>query len=177
MAILEIITAPHPMLEKKARLVRDDEFGGALGIHVKDMAETMYAAPGVGLASPQVSDSRRIVVMDPGEGRERGRRYFGFVNPVITWRSEKMIPWIETCLSVPSLEVEVQRHFQVDLTWRDFDGTEREGRFEEYEAIIVQHELDHLLGTVILDRASRFKRSRYLRRILKDRKREGAGVL
>jgi len=177
MAILEIIKAPHPILEKKARDVREDEFGGALGIHVKDMAETMYAAPGVGLAAPQVADSRRIVVMDPGEGDERGRRYFGLVNPVITWRSQKTIPWTETCLSVPALEVEVIRNYQVKVEWRHFDGTPREGMFEEYEAVIVQHEIDHLLGTVILDRASRFKRSRYLRRILKARKRDKAAVL
>ena len=177
MAILEIITAPHPILEKKARDVREDEFGAALGIHVSDMAETMYAAPGVGLAAPQVCDSRRIVVLDPGEGKERGRRYFGFVNPVITWRSEKMISWTETCLSVPTLEVEVIRNFQVKVEWTHFDGTPREGMFEEYEAVIVQHELDHLLGTIILDHASRFKRSRYLRRILKERKRDRGVVL
>jgi peptide deformylase len=177
MAILQIIKAPHPVLEKMARDVREDEFGDALGVHIKDMAETMYAAPGVGLAAPQVADSRRIVVIDPGEGEERGRRYFGFVNPVITVRSEKLIPWTETCLSVPELEVEVMRHYRVEVDWREFDGTPRHGVFEEYEAVIVQHELDHLLGTVILDRASRFKRSRYLKRILKQRKREEASVL
>lgn len=177
MAILDIITAPHPILELKAREVRDDEFGGALGVHVSDMAETMYAAPGVGLAAPQVADSRRIVVVDPGEGDERGRRYFGLVNPKIVWRSKEMIPWTETCLSVPSLEVEVMRNKKIRLQWRDPDGSSREGEFEEFEAVIVQHELDHLDGTVILDRASRFKRSRYLKRVLRARKREKAPVL
>ncbi len=177
MAILEIITAPHPILEMEARAVREDEFGPELGALISSMAETMYAAPGVGLAGPQVSDSRRVVVVDPGEGDERGRRYFGFVNPEITWKSEKMISWTETCLSVPQLEVQVMRHYKIELEWRDFDGTPRKGEFEEYEAVIVQHELDHLLGTVILDRASRFKRSRYLKRILKERKREQAPVL
>ena len=72
MAILPIITAPHPILEAKARDVRADEFGPALKIHLSDMAETMYHAPGVGLAAPQVADSRRIVVIDPGE-KERAR--------------------------------------------------------------------------------------------------------
>ena len=71
MAILSIITAPHPILEAKARVVRPDEFGPELKIHLSDMAETMYHAPGVGLAAPQVADSRRIVVVDPGEKDKR----------------------------------------------------------------------------------------------------------
>ena len=73
MAILDIITVPHPILEMPARPVDPDEFGPELARLVKDMAETMYAAPGVGLAAPQVSDPRRIIVVDPGEKDERGR--------------------------------------------------------------------------------------------------------
>jgi len=173
MAVLDIITAPHPLLEGKARPVAPEEFGPALVQRVSDMAETMYAAPGVGLAAPQVSDPRRIVVMDPGEKEARGKRFFALVNPRIVERSSDHIPWNETCLSVPEFEIELQRNRRVRVEWQDpADGSPRDGWFEEYEAVIVQHELDHLDGTVLLDRASRFKRSWYLKRVVKARKRE-----
>lgn len=176
MAVLDIVTAPHAILAKKARPVRDDEFGPALARHMSDMAETMYAAPGVGLAAPQVGDSRRIVVIDPAERDERGVRFFTLVNPVIVERSRERIVWNETCLSVPEFEVEVRRHLRIRLNWRDPDGSARSDVFEEYEAVIVQHELDHLEGTVLLDKASRFKRSRYLKRVAKARKRDQVEV-
>jgi peptide deformylase len=175
MAVLDIITAPHPVLEMRARAVEPDEFGPELAKHVSDMAETMYAAPGVGLAAPQVSDPRRIVVIDPGEGDERGQRFFAMVNPEIVERSDETIPWMETCLSVPDFEIEIQRNRRIRVEWQDpATGETQSGWFEEFEAVIVQHELDHLLGTILLDRASRFKRSRYLKRVAKARKRDRA---
>lgn len=171
MAVLEIIEAPHPILAKKARAVRDDEFGPALKIHTSDMAETMYAAPGVGLAAPQVADSRRIIVIDPGEKDERGRRFFAMCNPEIVERSKDTIPWWETCLSVPGLEVEVIRSKRITVTWQDpVDGSVKRAGFEDYESVIVQHELDHLEGTVLLDRVSGFKRRRYVSKQAKRRK-------
>lgn len=171
MAVLEIIEAPHPILSKKARDVRDDEFGPALKLHTSDMAETMYAAPGVGLAAPQVADSRRIIVIDPGEKDERGRRFFAMCNPKIVERSKETIPWWETCLSVPDLEIEVIRSKVVTVQWQDpLDGSLHSAGFRDYEAVIVQHELDHLAGTVLLDRVSGFKRRRYMSKQAKRRK-------
>ena len=171
MALLDIITAPHPILESRAREVEADEFGDDLVQRVSDMAESMYAAPGVGLAAPQVADPRRIVVLDPGEQEDRGRRFFALVNPRITERSSDTIPWMETCLSVPEFEIEVQRNRRVKVEWQDAaDGSPRSEWFEDFEAVIVQHELDHLEGTVLLDRASRFKRSRYLKKVAKQKK-------
>ncbi len=170
MAILDIITAPHPILEMAARNVEDDEFGPELEVHMRNMAETMYAAPGVGLAAPQVSDPRRIVVVDSSPKEERGRRLFLMVNPVIAERSEDLIPWYETCLSVPDIEVKVMRNRRVRIEFREPNGTERSEWFEEYEAVIVQHELDHLAGTVLLDRASRMKKAKYLRAVKKRQK-------
>ncbi len=177
LAVLEIITAPHPILELHARAVTQQEFGPALAQHVSDMAETMYAAPGVGLAAPQVSDPRRILVIDPSEREERGQRYFAMVNPQIVKRSSDTIPWRETCLSVPEFEVEIIRSRRVEVEWADAaTGELRTGTFTDYEAVIVQHELDHLEGVVILDRASRFKRGRYLKRVTKSKKRERVAV-
>ena len=172
MAVLDIITAPHPVLELRARDVEADEFGAELASHVSDMAETMYAAPGVGLAAPQVSDPRRILVIDSGEREERGVRFFALVNPKIIEASDAMIPWNETCLSVPEFEVEVMRHQTVVVDYQDpATGEHKQETFSDYEAVIVQHELDHLTGTLLLDHASRFKRGRYMKRVAKAKKR------
>lgn len=163
MAVLDIITVPHPVLAQRARPVREEEFGPALEQLCSDMAETMYAAPGVGLAAPQVCDSRRIIVLDAGEDEERGKRLRKLVNPAIAERSKETIEWEETCLSVPGLEITVHRSRRVRVQWRRPDGTPDEDWFEDYEAVIVQHEIDHLEGVVLLDRVSRFKRGRYLK--------------
>lgn len=174
MAVLDIITAPHPILEMKARPVEDDEFGPALATHCSNMAETMYAAPGVGLAAPQVSDPRRILVMDPGEGDERGKRYFALINPVIVEKSTETISWWETCLSVPGLEVEKKRHQRIKVAYRTPDGGHAEEVFEGFEAVIYQHEADHLGGTILLDAVSHFKRQRYLQKAKKVTQRDKA---
>jgi peptide deformylase len=108
MALLPILSAPHPVLSAKARKVRPDEFGAELLRLLDDMAETMYAAPGVGLAAPQIGDSRRILVADPGFEGEEGARRKGvdlvyMVNPEIIEASATKIKWEESCLSVPDL--------------------------------------------------------------------------
>jgi peptide deformylase len=162
MAILDIIHAPAKVLSTVARPVRENEFGALLSKLTSDMAETMYAAPGVGLAAPQIGDSRRIVVIDSGSGEEKGRRLFKMVNPTIIERSEQRINWDETCLSVPDLEVRKDRANIVRVTWQQPDGTAREETFEAFEAVIVQHELDHLNGVVLLDVVSNLKRRRYI---------------
>ncbi len=165
MAVLEILTAPHPVLSASAREVRDDEFGPALKQLLSDMAETMYAAPGVGLAAPQVGDGRRIITVDSSDKENRGKRLYKMVNPTIVERSKETITWGETCLSVPDLEVDVVRANRIRVQWRDESGAKREEWFEEYEAVILQHELDHLAGTVLLDRVSSFRRSRYMKKV------------
>ena len=170
MALLDIIEAPHPILAAKAREVREDEFGPALEQRVADMAETMYAAPGVGLAAPQVSDSRRIIVADPGEEdrendgkRRRGEQFVAMVNPRIV-ATEGTLLWEESCLSVPEFYIDVKRAKRIQVAWRDASGTPRERWFEDFPAIVIQHELDHLDGVTLLDKASRLKRSRYVSR-------------
>lgn len=164
MAILDILEAPHPLLNQKARDVRDDEFGEELAAHLSNMAETMYAAPGVGLAGPQVSDSRRILVADPGAGEDdEGLSLYQMVNPEIVERSRDMIESEEQCLSVPDITVKVMRHFRVTLTWRDPWGKEHRESFDDWAAIVIQHELDHLVGKTLYERASRLKRSRYIK--------------
>lgn len=165
MAVLPILTAPHPILEMKARDVQPDELGAELERHTSDMAETMYAAPGVGLAAPQVGDPRRIVVIDSGE--DDGAGLLRMVNPRIVARSKELISWRETCLSVPEFDVDVDRARHVTVEWLTPTGEERRQEFHDFEAVVVQHELDHLVGTVLLDKVSRFRRSRYLTKVRK----------
>lgn len=164
MAVLDILTAPHPVLAAKARDVTPDELGPALGRLLEDMAETMYAAPGVGLAAPQVGDGRRIVVIDSGlPAEEGGHGLLSLINPRIVARSKETIPWDETCLSVPDLEVTVDRSRHITLAWIDLDGVAQETDLHDFEAVIAQHELDHLIGTVLLDRVSAFRRRRWVK--------------
>jgi peptide deformylase len=160
MAILPILTAPHPTLAARARDVAEAEFGPALHKVCEDMAETMYDAPGVGLAAPQIGDGRRVIVVDSGEKPGSGLLFL--CNPEIVDRSRETITWNETCLSVPDLEVKVSRNKRIVVRWRTPLGEIREQEFHNFEAVILQHEIDHLLGTVLLDRVSRLRRGKYL---------------
>jgi peptide deformylase len=171
-AILPILEAPHPILSASARDVTDDEFGAALETFVSNMAETMYAAPGVGLAAPQVGDGRRILVANlKGDVDEESTdEWIAMINPVIVERSDRMIRWDESCLSVPEYELDVDRHHRIHVQWRDVAGDPQEGWFEEFPAVVLQHEMDHLDGVTLLDRSSRMKRSRYLARRKKARR-------
>ncbi len=166
MAIFSIIEAPHPVLAQSARAVEAAEFGPEMARFVSDMAETMYAAPGVGLAAPQVGDGRRILVANLAgdvdvEGEEA---LISMINPVIVERSDKIIVWDESCLSVPEYEVDVQRNFRIAVEWKDVAGDDQRGTFEAFAAVVIQHEIDHLNGLTLLEHSSRFKRSRYLKR-------------
>ena len=169
MALLPILEAPHPVLKKKAREVRDDEFGPELAKHFEDMAETMYAAPGVGLAAPQVNDSRRILVADPGfEGEEgeanKGEQLVYMANPVIVSKSKETINWSEACLSVPEYSQDVRRSREIVVRFQDAQGTAFENTYTDFPAVVIQHEMDHLDGVTLLEHSSRFKRNRYVQK-------------
>ena len=166
MALLTILEAPNPILTKRAVAVADHEFNSDLAEFVSNMAETMYAAPGVGLAAPQVGDLRRILVANlkgdiDADSREE---LVVMINPVIVDCSEKMIEWNESCLSVPEFDLDVDRHFRIHLKWKDVAGDDQEGVFEEFASVVLQHEMDHLDGGTLLDKSSRLKRSRYVAR-------------
>lgn len=165
MSTLPILTAPHPVLSRKARDVREDELGPELARLLSDMAETMYAAPGVGLAAPQVGDGRRVIVVDSGKRTPGTSGLLKMVNPKIIARSREKITWDETCLSVPDFEVNVERHKNITVRWLTAEGEPKEADFHDFEAVIIQHELDHLMGTVLLDKVSAFRRSRYLQKV------------
>ncbi len=171
MAILEILEAPHPILKAKAREVQEDEFGEDLKKFLENMAITMYAAPGVGLAAPQVGDSRRILVADPGNNYDgTPRKLYSMVNPTIIAKGPDFITYEESCLSVPEFYITVKRYQKITVQWKDALGNVHQEDFEEFPAIVLQHEMDHLEGITLLDRSTRFRRSRYVSKRKKLRK-------
>jgi peptide deformylase len=160
MAILEILKYPEPILSKVAAPVKN--FGGKTAALVNDMLETMYAAPGVGLAAPQVGVSQRIVVLDI-DHENPGKQVYTLINPVIT-RAEGEVVWEEGCLSVVDYTAEVRRAAQVEVA--AFDEKEKAVKIEAdgLLAVALQHEIDHLDGKLFIDRISRLKRDLYTRR-------------
>jgi peptide deformylase len=160
MAILEILKYPDPILSKVAAPVKN--FTGKTASLVDDMLETMYAAPGVGLAAPQVGVSQRIVVLDI-DHENPGKQVYKLVNPTVV-RAEGEVVWEEGCLSVVDYTAEVRRAAQVEIT--AFDDQEKPVKIEAEGllAVALQHEIDHLDGKLFIDRISRLKRDLYTRR-------------
>jgi peptide deformylase len=135
------------------------------------MIETMYDAPGIGLAAPQVGRSIRVLVMDVGgyddEEEEPTRDLLVLINPEIVWASEEKRLFDEGCLSVPDFSAEVERPAQVHVKALDREGNERVIECDGLRAVCVQHEMDHLDGITIADRVSPLKRQIYLRKLRK----------
>jgi peptide deformylase len=159
MAIREIHIYPDTVLKRPAKAVRDID--GAVATVLNDMAETMYAAPGIGLAAPQVGVGERLLVLDvPREGEEQGRRLMKLINPEIVERDGSIV-WEEGCLSVPDYTAPVTRARRILLRAWTPDEKEIEIEAEELLAVALQHEVDHLDGKLFLDRLSRLKRDLY----------------
>ena len=164
MALREILTVPHPLLKQVSAPVEgvDD----TLRALMDDMLETMYAAPGIGLAAVQVGVPQRVIVMDLArEDEEPQPRYF--VNPEIVWRSDEMAVREEGCLSVPEIFDEVERPARVKVRFLDYDGAHVEEDAEGLLAVCIQHEMDHLEGVLFIDHLSRLKRDRAVSKVKK----------
>jgi peptide deformylase len=160
MALLEILKYPDSRLSKVARPVSN--VTDATVQLIGDMLETMYAAPGVGLAATQIGMLQRIVVLDVDHENPRTNVY-KLINPVIT-HSEGKVIWEEGCLSVVDFTAEVRRAEQVQVVALDERGNERKIEAEGLLAVALQHEIDHLDGKLFIDRISRLKRDLYTRR-------------
>ena len=133
-----------------------------------DMLETMYAAPGIGLAAVQIGEPKRVIVMDLArEGEEKRPRFY--VNPEIVWASEETAPYEEGCLSVPEVYDEVERPARVRLKYLGYDGQPVEEEAEGLHAVCIQHEMDHLEGVLFIDHLSRLKRERAIKAVKKGR--------
>ena len=167
MAKLEIIIAPDPRLKLKcAPVARVD---AAVRKLMDDMLETMYAAPGIGLAAPQVSVARRIIVVDVARQGEPPQPY-RMANPEIVWVSDDDAVYNEGCLSLPEHYADVTRPRAVRVRYLDHENEVRELAAEGLLATCVQHEMDHLDGILFVDHISTLKRNMILRKLLKAKK-------
>ncbi len=174
MALLPILKYPDPRLHKVAAPVAqvDDRIRQL----VRDMAETMYAAPGVGLAATQVDVHERVVVIDVSED---GNQLYVLINPEITWKSDELQVYEEGCLSVPGIYDEVQRAARIHVRALNEQGEPYEFDADGLLAVCVQHELDHLEGKVFVEYLSMLKQNRIRTRLRKQQReaeREAAGV-
>jgi len=169
MAIRTILTYPHPVLRQKAEQIT--VFDQDLKNLVEDMADTMYKAPGVGLAANQIGIARQVVVIDRST-QDNERTYITLVNPVIT-NGEGSVIDEEGCLSVVECYAKVKRFRKIHVTAQDVEGTPLEFDAEDRFARIIQHEVDHLLGTLFIDRLSSLKRALYKKKLKKILQEEG----
>ena len=164
MALREILVVPDPILKQKSVTV--DAVDDELRALMDDMLETMYAAPGIGLAAIQIGVPKRIIVMDLArEGEAAQPRYF--VNPEILSMSDETMMCEEGCLSVPDIYEEVERATSVRLRYLDYDGKAIEEDADGLYAICIQHEMDHLEGILFIDHLSRLKRERAVKKVEK----------
>jgi peptide deformylase len=172
MARLPIIEVPDPLLRANSAPVErvDDELRRFLA----DMFETMYAAPGIGLAAVQVAVPRRMMVIDlqdpEVDGGEPVKKPYAFINPEIVWSSDERSVYNEGCLSIPDQYAEVERPARVRARWLDEQGRQQEAEVDGLLATCVQHEVDHLNGILFIDHISRLKRDIVLRKLAKLRK-------
>ena len=176
MAVRQILKYPDPVLRTPAERVT--QIGGDLVQLVEDLAETMYAAPGVGLAATQVGVGRRVIVLDVHDEEEApGKRLLKLINPEIVEREGEVV-WEEGCLSVPDLTAPVKRARRVLVRAWTADEREIEVEAEALLAVALQHEIDHLDGRLFLDRLSRLKRDLYRarQRKLERQGRKGTGT-
>jgi peptide deformylase len=163
MALLRIRKFPDDVLKRPARPV--ENINGELNSLVDSMAQTMYAAPGVGLAAPQVGESKRIIVLDT-DHQEPGKHLLKLINPRVVEAEGKII-WEEGCLSVIDYSAEVERAAKVLVRAWTPEQQEIEIEAEELLAVALQHEIDHLDGKLFIDRISRIKRELYRRKLKK----------
>jgi peptide deformylase len=175
MAILPIVEVPDPRLRQISTPVEavTDETRAL----IRDMFETMYAAPGIGLAAIQVGVPKRILVIDLQEPEEEDgepvRRPLVFINPEILQNSDREVPYSEGCLSIPDQYAEVDRPDRVRVRWLDEQGAAHEEEIDGLLAIVIQHEMDHLNGILFIDHLSRLKRDMVLKKLAKQRKELG----
>ena len=172
MALIPIITIPDPVLRKVAAPIT--EITDGVRQLLTDMAETMYDAPGIGLAAPQISISQRLIVMDCG--KDETPELFKMINPEIISRSDELTVLEEGCLSIPDQTADVERPAIVEVKYTDIAGWEQRLTCEGLLAACVQHEVDHLDGVLFIDHISRLKRDMIVRRFMKEMRQSGSGA-
>ena len=173
MALRDILVLP----DKRLRQVSDPVKKIDAGVRklIEDMFETMYEAPGIGLAAIQIGTSKRVITMDLAK-KEEPRNPQVFINPEIVWSSQEKATYEEGCLSIPEYFDDVERPVQVRVKYLDLEGRPHERAADGLFATCLQHEIDHLNGVLFIDHLSKLKRDRVLKKFSKAAKRAAAGV-
>jgi peptide deformylase len=169
MARLPILVAPDPRLKQVAAPIK--RVDGAIRTLIDDMLETMYAAPGIGLAAPQVGQLIRLIVVDVAKD-DAPRDPHALINPELVWVSDEDATYEEGCLSVPEHYADVTRPARIRVRYLDRQGEMRETAADGLLATVIQHEMDHLEGILFIDHLTSLKRNMILRKLLKARKAE-----
>ena len=162
MALRPIVTAPHPLLKQVSKPV--EVVNAATRELIDDMLETMYAAPGIGLAAIQVGIPKRIITMDVAKEPDPPSQLV-LINPEIVWSSDTAQTYEEGCLSFPEQYAEVDRPASIEVKYLDRDGKAQVLKAEGLLAVCIQHEMDHLEGVLFVDHLTTLKRSMILRRM------------
>jgi peptide deformylase len=175
MAIRRIYETPDPVLRQISKPV--ETFDDELRALVTDMFDSMYNAPGIGLAAVQVGEPIRLLVIDLQEPQDPDdpespavKDPKVFINPEILWHSESEVPYTEGCLSVPEQYAEIMRPDRIRARWQDEKGKAYEEEIHDLLAVCLQHEMDHLDGVLFIDHLSRLKRDMVLKKLAKWRK-------
>ncbi|MGR3465188.1 peptide deformylase [Limimaricola sp.] len=173
MTLRPILIHPDPRLKTVADPV--DSITDEIRRLADDMLETMYDAPGIGLAAPQIGQMSRLLVMDAAKEEDESARPMVLVNPTVTWASEARSVYEEGCLSIPEQFAEVERPAEVEVQWLGLDGETHAERFEGLWATCVQHEIDHLDGKLFIDYLKPMKRQMITRKMVKLKRERARG--
>jgi peptide deformylase len=172
MAIRPLVILPDSVLRQASRPV--EAITPEIKALADDMLETMYDAPGIGLAAIQIGVPLRVITIDLTKEDEPEKKPMVFINPEVTWSSEERNVHEEGCLSIPEYYEEVERPASVKVAFMDLDGKQQEIAADGILATCLQHEIDHLNGVLFIDYLSRLKRERVTKRFAKQAKRENA---
>ena len=167
MTIKTILTVPDPILRKKSLQV--DKVDKEIKKLMDDMLETMYKAPGIGLAAVQIGVLKRVVVMDVSRETDKKEPMY-FVNPEIVWKSNEKATYEEGCLSIPNQFANIERSEKCTVKYLDYSGAEKEIKAEGLLATCIQHEIDHLNGVLFIDYLSKLKKDIIVKKLLKNKK-------
>ena len=166
MTIRKILTEPDPFLRQKSHDV--DKVDNEIRKLMDDMLDTMYAAPGIGLAAIQVGIPKKIIVIDISKEKEKTPLYF--INPKIIFKSNNNTTYEEGCLSVPGQFAEIDRPDKCHINYLDYNGTPQKLKAEGLLATCIQHEMDHLEGILFIDYLSKLKKSFIVKKLSKQKK-------
>ena len=177
MTVRPILTAPDPRLKAVSKDV--ETVDSAIRALIGDMADSMYAADGIGLAAIQIGHGLRVLVIDldqkGGDQKEGKKNPVAYINPKITWASDELATFEEGCLSVPEIWDDVERPARIRCEYLDRDGNKQVLEAEGLLATCLQHEMDHLNGVLFIDHLSRLKRNMAIKKLTKAKKLEAAG--